>query len=105
MKPESGITVAFVLLTSSPGPAILPELLDIQQHLHKVLTGQAPEVWKPELWLTFQAGARSAPPLKQSWLESVKLLPRVGKTDGQTKQFTFADVVFHHLAREELAAV
>lgn len=36
-------------------------------------------------------------------LESLKLLPRVGKTDGQTDTLTFA--VFYHLAREELTAV
>lgn len=66
---------------------------------------EAAELWKPEPWLTLQQGTCSASHLKCSWLESLKLLPRVGKTDGQTETLTFADLVFHHLAREKLAAV
>lgn len=109
VKAEGSITVALVFLPLPPGPTIPAELLGTQQHIQKAVAGQSPEVWKPELWLTFQKGARSASPLKYSWLESLKLLPGVGKTDGQTNKkkiiLIFADLVFHHLAREELAAV
>lgn len=42
--------------------------------------------------------------LKRSWLKTSKVLPVVGKADGQTKKPTFADLVFHHLARNELVA-
>lgn len=86
IKPEGSITVALVWLALPPGPTIPPESLDVQQQLQKVFTEQAPEVRKPELWLTFQKGVHSASPLQYSWLESLKLLPRVGKTDGQTQK-------------------
>lgn len=105
IKPEGSIAVALVLLALPSGPTILPESLDVPQHLQKVLKGQAPVVWKCELWLEFLKGVCSASPLKYSWLESLKLLPRMGKTDGQTKNpsllLIWSSIIWH----EELAAV
>lgn len=37
IKPEGSITVALVLLALPSGPTILPESLDVPQHLQKVL--------------------------------------------------------------------